>query len=571
MKVQQVKFEDLSVAECNARSKRSVNGVGTLSASISALGLLCPLIGIKAPDNASGVHVVAGQRRLAAITQLRKADKKAFEKIPVYILTGVTEAQALEMSLHENIERELLLPIDEAEAFARMNEAGLAVPEIAANFGRDQRFVRQRLQIAELPSWVKKAVSDNTLTLGVAQAMTSASKGQLTELKVAFSSGENTYLFNNAASMMRHISNNSHVKVANALFDIGSHNLGVVNNLFDDDMSGIVTDTDKFWELQNAAIEEAKTGFEEEGHEVHVFGQSERFPEYQYEKSKAKKHTVVISMDYDGAVEFHHALKLRKAHTPAPTDTGDQGAEEPEVTQGDLSKKLFLEVNEIRSMSLASVIAINRGADGYTTQIANALLMFGDRVSPAAGWGRPHHWDETLAAEHKEFTELDAMAEKICGELGISVPDGEWALSKLSSPGPHNMPVILTKVLYQAESQAQYLQSLLAAAHCINVYDGIPQEDSTNVVEMIGAVLAEEMTDGFTANDDWQLNARFIDGIRNRETLEKLLDMRPASDGLVKYSDKTKVGDLKKMLIEAVESGLVLNLSWFDFPSKELG
>jgi len=571
MQIQEIKFGDIAVAETNARSKKAVNGVDTLAASILGLGLLCPLIGVK---SGKGADIIAGQRRLAAIDKIRKKDPSAFKTVPVYLIEGLTAAQAIEMSLHENLERELLGPIDEADAFAKMQKEGAPIADIAANFGRKEQFVHQRLKIAALPAWAKRGITDGDISLGVAQVMTSAAKAMLTELGKEFKSGANPYVFNNASSMINRLSQSSRIQQGVGLFDVEGSGLTVIRNLFDEEFDGTILEVDKFWEMQNAAIQEKKEEFEAEGHEVHIFAKEDHFPSYKYDQSKAKKHTVVIEADYDGSVTVTKSLKLKPGIDKTTNNTASNEADIEIETKDDLSKKLMLEMNEIRSMTVAHALAIGAGR-GYVMQCANIQMMFGSHFASNGGAGQPHNWNEDLAAEHESFSDLEDAAEAICKILNIKVADGEWAINVIAHPrlGHCNYGEVIYAVMTMDDDVALKLQGLLVAAHALLVKDTWAEEDSYNIVEMVGAFLEAEGADGFSGNADWELNERVIGGIRNRDTLEALLNMRGGQANLA-FDKNTKVGDLKKMLADYMASNNGRKapwLPWLDFPAKELG
>ena len=572
MQIQQIPFKDLSIAEENARSKKAVNGVDTLTASIHALGLLCPLVAVQ--DD--GIKVIAGQRRLAAITNIRKNDKKAFDTVPVYVIEGLTSEQAIEMSLHENIERELLNPIDEADAFQKMVHQDQDIIDIAINFGRTERFVNQRLRIADLPIWVKWAVVEKTITIGVAQIMTSASKAQMTTLATSFNENPGIHIFQSVDAMARAISENSRITVGAALFDVKKSGLHVTRNLFDEGFDGIITDVEAFWPLQYVAMKLKAEEFEAEGHAVHIFGRDEPYPRHKYKPSKAKKHTVVIDARHDGSVEITSGLKLTAEAEAFAADLPEAETTEPE-TKTDLSKKLMLEMNELRSMSVAHAIAMGN-ATGFITQAANVMMMFGGNFSSNGGKGHPYHWSEDLAAEHSGFGQLEEAASAICTILNIEVPEGIWALNAIANPAINSKwDEVIYSVLNMEQEHAIKLQGILVASHAVLASDTWAENDSINIVEVIGASLNDEEEDGFSANQDWELNERTIDSIRNRNALEHLLMLcgESSSDGFIAgYDSKTKISDLKKLLINytASNSGRKAPwLSWLDFPAKELG
>ena len=494
------------------------------------------------------------------------------------VIEGMSVAKAIEMSLHENLERELLNPSDEAEAFLRLTLEGIHVSEIAANFGRDERFVNQRMKIAELPAWVKAGVFKEDITLGTAQVLTSATKAQLKSLAVEFKASTEQFLFSNASSMRRHLNDNSSIRADVALFNLEEAGILVIKNLFDDEFDGTIIELDKFWDNQMAWVHRAASKYQEEGHEVHIFERDKHYPRHHYQPSKAKQTIVVMDVKYDGSIEITEQLKLSAERNETAAKSGtDTDTAEPDV-KGDLTKKVMLEMNELRSMSVAHAIALG-SARGYITQAANALTMFGPWISSNSGNSHSHQWNEDLAAEHENFQNLEDTAQGICTILEISVREGDWALNVIANPmmGKCDIHQTIYNVMNMEKEEAEKLQGILVASKTVLVADRFLNEADDFLVDIVGSFLEDELEDGFSANQDWELNERTIDSIRNRNALEHLLMLcgESSSDGFIAgYDSKTKISDLKKLLINYTASSSGRKspwLSWLDFPAKQLG
>ena len=133
-----------------------------LAESIRSKGVLLPLIVRRVPD---GYVLVAGERRW------RAAQKAGLRELPVMI-REVTEKEAFEIALIENIQREDLNPIEEAEAFKRLiEEHGLTQEELAARVGKDRSTVANALRLLRLPDAIKQAIVAGQLSMGHARAL----------------------------------------------------------------------------------------------------------------------------------------------------------------------------------------------------------------------------------------------------------------------------------------------------------------------------------------------------------------------------------------------------------------
>jgi ParB family chromosome partitioning protein len=136
-----------------------------LALSINEKGILQPLIVRK---NAAGFELIAGERRL------RAAKKVGLKQVPVTV-RNVSDAEMLEMSIIENIQRENLNPVEEAEAYhSLMAEFGLTQEEAAKRVGKSRPTVANLLRLRQLPGPIKESISKGTLSMGHARALLGA-------------------------------------------------------------------------------------------------------------------------------------------------------------------------------------------------------------------------------------------------------------------------------------------------------------------------------------------------------------------------------------------------------------
>lgn len=133
-----------------------------LKNSIREQGVLQPiLVRIKG----DGYEVIAGERRLRAARSLK------LEKIPVIVKT-VTDKEALEIALVENIQREELNPIEEARAFRKLiDEFQYTQEEVAQAVGKDRSTITNLLRVLNLPENIQQGVFDGTISVGHARTL----------------------------------------------------------------------------------------------------------------------------------------------------------------------------------------------------------------------------------------------------------------------------------------------------------------------------------------------------------------------------------------------------------------
>jgi ParB family chromosome partitioning protein len=148
------------------RRKFSEEELKELSWSIKEQGVIQPVIVRK---NRNGYELIAGERRL-------KASKMAgLRKIPVMV-KDISEKEILQMSIVENIQRQDLNPMEEAEAYKRlMSEFKITQEQTAKTIGKSRPAVANFLRLCRLPEQVKARLRDNTLSMGHARALLGAS------------------------------------------------------------------------------------------------------------------------------------------------------------------------------------------------------------------------------------------------------------------------------------------------------------------------------------------------------------------------------------------------------------
>jgi ParB family transcriptional regulator, chromosome partitioning protein len=135
-----------------------------LAQSIKANGIIQPIV---ARRNGERFQIIAGERRW------RAAQMAGLHKIPC-IVKDIAEDNVLELSLIENIQREELNPIEEANAYKSLLERfGTTQEDIARRVGKDRSSITNSLRLLKLPPEVQKLVEEDKLSMGHARALLS--------------------------------------------------------------------------------------------------------------------------------------------------------------------------------------------------------------------------------------------------------------------------------------------------------------------------------------------------------------------------------------------------------------
>jgi ParB family chromosome partitioning protein len=146
------------------RLKLDESRLEELAASIRENGILQPVL---VRPMKGGYQLVAGERRLAA------AQRAGLLRIPA-VVREVPDERLLELALVENIQREQLNPIEEAQACHNlMDTLHMTQEELAARLGKERSTVANALRLLRLPPPIKTLVADGSLSPGHARALLS--------------------------------------------------------------------------------------------------------------------------------------------------------------------------------------------------------------------------------------------------------------------------------------------------------------------------------------------------------------------------------------------------------------
>ena len=128
-----------------------------LATSIKLHGILQPLV--VEPSDEGRYKLLIGKRRMAA------AKMVGLEKVPVIVLEGpLSPEDSLVMRLVENLHREDLDPMDEAEAYSVLRDMGTKVSEIAHLMGKGRTYISHSMRLLGLHPRVREAVRQNELS-----------------------------------------------------------------------------------------------------------------------------------------------------------------------------------------------------------------------------------------------------------------------------------------------------------------------------------------------------------------------------------------------------------------------
>ncbi|HYE52932.1 MAG TPA: ParB/RepB/Spo0J family partition protein [Azospirillaceae bacterium] len=153
------------------RRRFDEEAIRNLVESVRERGVLQPLLVRKdedAPPGNQTYEIIAGERRW------RAAQLAGLHEVPV-LVRSLTDREALEIALIENIQRQDLTPLEEAEGYQRlMAEFDHTQEDLARSVGKSRSHVANMLRLLGLPDAVKAMVQDGSLSMGHARALLTA-------------------------------------------------------------------------------------------------------------------------------------------------------------------------------------------------------------------------------------------------------------------------------------------------------------------------------------------------------------------------------------------------------------
>jgi ParB family chromosome partitioning protein len=149
----------------NPRRQFAVPELDELAASIKERGIIQPIAVRPAPGASGTFEIIAGERRW------RAAQRAGIHDVPVVVL-DVSDAEALELAIIENVQREDLNPLEEAAGYQALGDAfKYSQDETAKIVGKSRSHVANMLRLLKLPEAVQACIRSGELSAGHARAL----------------------------------------------------------------------------------------------------------------------------------------------------------------------------------------------------------------------------------------------------------------------------------------------------------------------------------------------------------------------------------------------------------------
>lgn len=165
--IQQIMLTNIVGGKYQPRTRFSEEYLGELADSIRHNGVMQPIV-LRRAAGSEQYEIIAGERRW------RAAALAGLTEIPA-IVRDVNDAQALELALVENIQRQDLSPLEEAAGYQRlMEEFRYTQEQLSKIVGKSRSHIANLLRLLSLPEKIKRYLDDDSISMGHARALLNA-------------------------------------------------------------------------------------------------------------------------------------------------------------------------------------------------------------------------------------------------------------------------------------------------------------------------------------------------------------------------------------------------------------
>ncbi len=164
--LREIKISEIQPNPHQPRKHFAGEAIQELSVTIQQHGVIQPIV-VQKNNNAPGFTLISGERRL------RACKLAGFVKIPA-IVKVVSEADMMELALIENLQREDLNSLEEAQAYQNLIEKrGLKVTDLAARVGKNRSTITNLIRLLGLPKQVQDLIKEGKISEGQARPICS--------------------------------------------------------------------------------------------------------------------------------------------------------------------------------------------------------------------------------------------------------------------------------------------------------------------------------------------------------------------------------------------------------------
>lgn len=306
MTIEMIPLTKLKPSTDNPRKVFDDASIAGLALSIKTDGLLQNIVAAKPKGRKRIYHIISGERRYRALKLLvDQGDLPNDLSVPVDVRVDVTADDALRIATVENIQREDLSPLEEADAIAVLVDAGGSMDEISAQTGLSLSTIKRRIALLELSDMSINALQQEQITLAQAEAISLGNHKQQSSALLEVIHG----WCSSVDDIKKQIVGDA-PSVSDAIFDMQAYTGTLTTDLFGKDETTYFDDVEQFYELQKVAAEKRVAELDAK-HDWVEFTEGWYSSIAYREADEGETGGAVVCLTSNGSVEIHEGL-IRK-------------------------------------------------------------------------------------------------------------------------------------------------------------------------------------------------------------------------------------------------------------------
>jgi ParB family transcriptional regulator, chromosome partitioning protein len=352
MNIDHIPLDRLSVSKANMRAGKKPPDIADILPSIIKRGVISPVF-IR-PNCADGhFEIVAGKRRYYASLEAARQGKDDV-MLPCITLAEGDDADALEISMIENMLRQAPDQVTQWESYTRLVKEGRSVEDIAATFALTELQVKRILALGNLLPRIREAFRAEEIDAPTVKHLTLATKAQQKAWLALFEDKDG--YAPRGSQLKAWLFGGASISTSMALFDLADFDGAIVKDMFEED--GYFADADQFWAAQSAEIERRKAAYLEDGwSSVEIVPPGSHFNDWQYEKTpKRKGGRVYIQVKAKGEVIFHEGY-LTDKEARKRDDTANGTIKQPAPARPEITSAMTSYIDLHRHAAVRSALA----------------------------------------------------------------------------------------------------------------------------------------------------------------------------------------------------------------------
>ena len=499
MHIDQIPLDHLSVSKANMRSGKKPPDISDILPSIIKRGVISPLF-VRPNCTPGHFEIVAGKRRYYASLEAARQGQDGVT-LPCITLGEGDDAEALEISMIENMLRQNPDQVTQWESYTRLVKEGRSVEDIAATFALTELQVKRILALGNLLPRIREAFRAEEIDAPTVKHLTLATKAQQKAWLALFEDSDG--YAPRGQQLKAWLFGGTSIATGAALFDLAAFDGQIVKDLFGDE--GYFADADQFWAAQSAEIERRKAAYLEDGWSaVEIVPAGVYFQTWEHEKTpKRKGGRVYIDVNGKGEVVFHEGYLTHKEARRQGEGGGDAG-KQPAAARPEITAAMTSYVDLHRHAAVRSALAANSGV-ALRVMVAHAICgspLWGVRVQDQRS--RNEAITESVEGSVAE-ARFDERRRAVLAVLNF---DPDEASITLGHEPRNGVSGLFQRLLELPDAVVMEVLGVVMAETLAS---------GTCLIETIGLHLGVKMADYWVADD------AFYGLIRDREVLTEVL------------------------------------------------